>query len=220
MLLDIDRVVWRNLHLIIIITDDVRITPLSYIPAWRRNGLWERWQTVWGRKKRKQLNELICNWTDFSLFSIQCKTCSQSLAHLFSGSLCRQSSTKAWKCGENVRLYGWPAEEEEGSPLEWRAPPAPGPSQIPESAPERDGFMDSSSGGIVVVSSKHGTVPLSFSSSICGHEEVSRSQTGYVTHVPNKHMQAGVNLLMYCYENRNHPCAPGGLLSLSLHTNT
>lgn len=52
--------------------------------------------------------------------------------------------------------------------MEWRTPPAPGPSQIPESAPERDGFSESSSGGIVVVSSKHGTVPFSFSSSIYG----------------------------------------------------
>lgn len=54
--------------------------------------------------------------------------------------------------------------------MEWRTPPAPGPSQIPESAPERDGFSESSSGGIVVVSSKHGTVPFSFSSSIYGSQ--------------------------------------------------
>lgn len=45
--------------------------------------------------------------------------------------------------------------------------PAPRPSQIPESAPEREGLRESSSGGIVVVSNKHGTVPFSFSSSIC-----------------------------------------------------
>jgi len=90
------------------------------------------------------------------------------LANLFSGSRCRHSSTKLWNCEENVRLYGCPPDDEDGSPLECRSPPAPGPSQIPESAPERDGFRDSSSGGIVVVSSKQGTVPFSFSSSICG----------------------------------------------------
>lgn len=84
--------------------------------------------------------------------------------HLFSGSRWRQSSTKAWKCGEKVRLYG--CADEEGSPLEWRTAPTPGPSQIPESAPDREGLSASSSGGIVVVSSKHGTVPFSFSSSI------------------------------------------------------
>lgn len=93
--------------------------------------------------------------------------CSNIEANLFSGSRCRHSSTKAWKSGENVRLYGCPPDDEEGSPLEWRTLPATGPSQIPESAPERDGFSDSSSGGIVVVSSKHGTVPFNFSSSIC-----------------------------------------------------
>lgn len=91
---------------------------------------------------------------------------------LFSGSLCRQSSTKAWKWGLKVRLYGFPAEEDEGSPFVWRAPPALGPSQIPESAPERDGFMLSSSGGMVVVSSRQGTVPFNFSNNIWQQDTV------------------------------------------------
>lgn len=85
--------------------------------------------------------------------------------HLFSGSRWRQSSTKAWKCGEKVRLYG--CADEDCSPLEWRTAPTPGPSQIPESAPDREGLSTSSSGGMVVVSSRHGTVPFSFSSNIC-----------------------------------------------------
>lgn len=86
--------------------------------------------------------------------------------YLFSGSLCRQSSTKAWKWGLKVRLYGCGAAAD-GSPLVWRELLAPGPSQMPESAPEHEGFMVSSSGGMVLVSSRQGTVPFSFSSSIC-----------------------------------------------------
>lgn len=45
---------------------------------------------------------------------------------------------------------------------------------MPESAPERDGLRDSSSGGMVLVSSRQGTVPFSFSSSICGRRRGGR----------------------------------------------
>ena len=50
--------------------------------------------------------------------------------------------------------------------MAWRATPPLGPSQMPESAPECEGFMFSSSGGMVVVSRRQGTVPFSFSSNI------------------------------------------------------
>lgn len=40
----------------------------------------------------------------------------------------------------------------------------------PELAAEREVLMVSSSAGMVLVSSRQGTVPLSFSSSICGGE--------------------------------------------------
>lgn len=84
--------------------------------------------------------------------------------------------------------------------MEWRTPPAPGPSQIPESAPERDGFSASSSGGMVVVSSRHGTVPLSFSSNIWKRRSVQRRAASEETGAARRFLTcvAGMSLKGTC----------------------